>query len=182
MLITVRLRVEVKRAKRPGEVGAVSRLGGVGRWRLLGEVADGEALRGRLLEAGRRCFVGPRGGCVLGSNGIGTGGVHEMRNRRKSCQKRVASSGDRVSWLSNRVWSWVRRGRGRTGKTLWLNASRVPKMGRMSSDGISTLLSTTSVRTAWSKRRELEGRPFRRGKMMLRMGREANVASSSGMT
>jgi hypothetical protein len=49
-------------------------------------------------------------------------------------------------------------------------------------DGMSKLLSTTSVKKAWRKRLELEGRPVLRGKMTLWMGREANVASSSGMT
>ena len=51
--------------------------------------------------------MGPRGVCVLVSDGIGTGGVHVMRNWRKSCQKRVASAGDRVSWLAARVRSWA---------------------------------------------------------------------------
>jgi hypothetical protein len=121
MLVTVWVRDEVKHARRPGDpvaVGGDAGLGGVGRRRLLGEEADEGAVRRRLLEAGRRCVVGPRGGCVLGSDVMGTGGVHEMRNMRKSCQKRVASSGDRVSWVSNRVWSWARRGGGRTGKAV----------------------------------------------------------------
>ena len=44
---------------------------------------------------------------MLGSDGMGTGGVQEMRNRRKSCQKRVAASGDRGSRVSDRVRSWA---------------------------------------------------------------------------
>ena len=55
MLVTVWVRDEVKRAIRPGDavaVGGDAGLGGVGRRRLLGKVADGGAVRRRLLEAG----------------------------------------------------------------------------------------------------------------------------------
>ncbi len=170
--------MDVRQARRPGDavvVGGDAGLGRVGRRRLRGEVADGEAGRRRLLVTERQRVVGLGGSGVPGSGGFGIGGVQVVPEKGGVCK-------ERISGASKRDWSWSCSGRGRTGMTLSLNSARDPKRGRMRLEGMSTLLSATSVRKAWRKRCVLEGLPVRWGKMTFRMGREANVASSSGMT